>query len=415
MNRRDFIPLSGMAAWSGLTPAWPVTAAAAETEAPGVAPVDRDRHIRQYIPDFLDDYVRQMTFSLSFADQNFPDFNAWKREARAKSFELIGYDPPAVDFAPEVLREEDRGVYVQQKITFAASPWYRVPAYLLIPRGTGPFPAIVNLHDHGAFFLYGKEKLVATEADHNPGLRAFKETSYAGRSTAHELAQRGYVVLVIDALFWGERAPRGCGEERFDLNSREGVQAWNAAAYQTAGPTSANLLNAGLSWCSVLLRDDLQSVEFLASRPFVDSRRIGSCGLSVGCFRSWHLAALSDLIQASANICWMTQIQTQLLERCNLSTSIGAMSMVIPGIMRYLDYPDLASLVCPKPALFFNGRRDGLFPVSSVERAFAKMRKVWDSQGVGDRLYLRLWDVPHEFNVEMQEEAFAWLDRWLQV
>jgi dienelactone hydrolase len=319
-----------------------------------------------------------------------------------------------VDFALEVLHEEDRGDYVQQKITFAVSPWYRVPAYLLLPKVPGPCPAIVNLHDHGAFFLYGKEKVVATAADHNPGLKSFKETCYGGRSTAHELARRGYVVLVIDGLFWGERASRGFGEERFDLNTVEGVQAWNAAAYQTAGSTSANLLNAGLSWCSILLRDDLRSAEFLASLPAVDARRIGCCGLSMGCFRSWHLAALSDLIQASVNICWMTDIKTQLLERCNLSTSIGAMSMIIPGIMRYLDYADFASLICPRPALFFNGRRDGLFPIPSVERAYATMRKVWDSQGVGDRLHVRLWDVPHEFNAEMQEEAFAWLDRWLK-
>jgi hypothetical protein len=89
MNRRDFMQLSGMAALSGLTPAWPALAGAAGTEAPGVAPVDRDRHIRQFIPDFLDDYVRQMAFPLSFADHPFPDFEAWKREARAKSLELM--------------------------------------------------------------------------------------------------------------------------------------------------------------------------------------------------------------------------------------------------------------------------------------------------------------------------------------
>jgi hypothetical protein len=39
---------------------------------------------------------------------------------------------------------------------------------------------------------------------------------------------------------------------------------------------------------------------------------------------------------------------------------------------------------------------------------------VWESQGVRDRLETKLWDVPHEFNAEMQEEAFAWLDRQLK-
>ena len=99
MNRRDFMQLSGMAALSGLTPAWPALAGAAGTEAPGVAPVDRDRHIRQFIPDFLDDYVRQMAFPLSFADHPFPDFEAWKREARAKSLELI-WNPKGGNYSP---------------------------------------------------------------------------------------------------------------------------------------------------------------------------------------------------------------------------------------------------------------------------------------------------------------------------
>jgi len=413
INRRDFFQLSGLSALGVLAlgfEGWGGRPAAAQ----GGVPMDIDRHIREFTPHFLDDYVKQMTFPLSFADNDFPDFEAWKQEARAKALELIMYNPPEVEFAPEVLSEEDRGDYIQQKMTFAATPWYRIPAYLLIPKGDGPFPGIVNIHDHGAFFLYGKEKLVATEADSNPGLKWFKETAYGDRSTANELAQRGYVVLVIDGIFWGERAARGFGEENIDISTVEGVHEWNAACYGTAGAVSTNLLNAGLSWCSVLIQDDIRSAEFLASLPMVDAGRIGSCGLSVGCFRSWNLAALCDIVRASANICWMTDIKSQMLERCNMTTSVGAMSFTIPGIKRYMDYPDNASMACPKPALFFNGLQDGLFPVHSVEHAYAQMQKVWDSQGVGDRLYTRLWDVPHEFNVEMQEDAFAWLDRWLK-
>ena len=87
--------------------------------------------------------------------------------------------------------------------------------------------------------------------------------------------------------------------------------------------------------------------------------------------------------------------------------------MTHPGLFNYLDYPDIASIACPKPMLFYNGLQDGLFPVPSVEEAYSKMRKVWESQNVGEKLLTKLWDVPHEFNVEMQEEAFEWLDSQL--
>ena len=40
------------------------------------------------------------------------------------------------------------------------SRYYTVPAYLLIPDGRGPFPAINALHDHGAHFFIGKEKMI---------------------------------------------------------------------------------------------------------------------------------------------------------------------------------------------------------------------------------------------------------------
>jgi fermentation-respiration switch protein FrsA (DUF1100 family) len=92
----------------------------------------------------------------------------------------------------------------------------------------------------------------------------------------------------------------------------------------------------------------------------------------------------------------------------------SAFTMTHPGLFNFLDYPDVASLACPKPLLFFNGEQDALFPVSSVQEAYAKLRRVWESQQAGDRLVTKLWNVPHLFNRQMQEEAFAWLDKQLK-
>jgi len=59
----------------------------------------------------------------------------------------------------------------------------------------------------------------------------------------------------------------------------------------------------------------------------------------------------------------------------------------------------------------FNGEQDKLFPVHAVKAAYAKMQKIWDSQAAGDKLVTKFWSVPHEFNREMQDEAFVWLDQ----
>src|ERR1043166_2254263 len=89
----------------------------------------------------------------------------------------------------------------------------------------------------------------------------------------------------------------------------------------------------------------------------------------------------------------------------------SAFTMTHPGLLHLLDYPDIASLACPKPMLFHNGEQDRLFPVPAVQDAYAKLRQIWQSQRADDRLETRLWNVPHVFNRDMQDAAFAWLDR----
>ena len=65
---------------------------------------------------------------------------------------------PAPDnYNMEIIDTEKRNGYEIRRITFNLSSWYRVPAYLLVPQGKGPFPAIVMLHDHDGitnFSLY---------------------------------------------------------------------------------------------------------------------------------------------------------------------------------------------------------------------------------------------------------------------
>ena len=41
------------------------------------------------------------------------------------------------------------------------------------------------------------------------------------------------------------------------------------------------------------------------------------------------------------------------------------------------------------------------------------MHQVWSSQGVDSDLVTKLWDDRHLFNLEMQEEAFNWLEEKL--
>lgn len=353
------------------------------------------------------------TLPLSFLDQAHTEVEPWKQAGRAKLLELLHYDPPRCDPSPRLIERVDCGDYWRERIEFSTTPDIRVPAYVLIPKG-GPerHPAVLLLHDHGAFFVWGKEKVIGLPDEH-PALTAFKQTSYGGRSVGNELVKRGYVVMAIDMVYWGERRmllpgdpPEWHDREQMSL---EDVQNFNRRSSASTARFSVGLMESGITWSGVMFTDDLRSVDYLASRPDVDPERMGCCGLSVGGFRSAHLAGLHPRIRAAVVVGWMCSYPTML--QSHLS-SIGEWAL-IPGLQQYMDLPDVASMNVPGGLMVINGTRDGLFPLEGVHTAFDKIARVYAKAGVPDHFEGVLYDGPHEFNVEMQERAFAWLDRWL--
>ncbi len=354
--------------------------------------------VRKELPAFRDAQVARLTFPLAWENADLP-FCEWRTRARETYRAHLGPRPPLAAFAANVLASEDRGTYEARKIALNLSQDTRVVAYLLVPKGKGPFPAILALHDHGAHFSIGKEKLIRPFAVSDERLHDAEDwvgKCYGGRFFGDELAKRGYVVFATDMLFWGDR-----GRE-------EGIE------YESQEKLAANMFHLGVSWAGRIVWDDLRCAEFLQSLPEVDPERIGCAGLSVGAHRAWSLAAATDIVKAGAAICWMCNTRTLMQDGNNQTTGQSAFSMILPDLRNYLDYPDIASIACPKPMLFYNGEKDGLFPVSGVETCYAKLHNAWRGQGVEDKLETRLWPVPHEFNAEMQEAAFTWIDRWLK-
>ena len=352
------------------------------------------------MPVFYQQMKQQLTYPLAWGKAEEKDFAKWKAQARHVLAECMqNLQPAPKAYAMEVTDREQRDGYEARKIRFNLSEWSRVPAYLLVPEGKGPFPAIVLLHDHGAHFSIGKEKMVrpfhvAPEVMEDADQWASQ--CYDGQYVGDYLARHGYVVLAVDALFWGERG------------RKEGT------SYDAQQALASNFLQMGASWGAFINVDDMRSAEFLASLPFVDKERVGSLGFSMGAYRSWMLAALTDVVRASASICWMNTTEHLMTLTNNQNKGGSAYAMLIPALRRYLDYPHVASIACPKPTLFFNGTRDKLFPIEGVRDAYQEMEAVWQSQGASDHLVTKLWDEKHFFNKEMQKETLEFFDRWLK-
>jgi hypothetical protein len=89
------------------------------------------------------------------------------------------------------------------------------------------------------------------------------------------------------------------------------------------------------------------------------------------------------------------------------------LSFHINGLYRYLDMPDLAALIAPRAVLVINGSQDRLFALDGVKAAFDTIGRCYTKAGASGRSRCRLYDAPHQFNLEMQAEAWEWLGRWI--
>lgn len=348
------------------------------------------------LPRYVEQLKKELTYPLAWGNSGIKDFAEWKTAARAKVLECMMTPPKqAESYDCQVVGEERRDGYTARKILFNVNAYSRITAYLLIPDGKGPFPAVNMLHDHGGHLYIGKEKMVrpfdVDTAVVNDADR-WVEKLYDGQYAGDYFARNGYVVFSADAPMWGERGrEEGVDRSKYDI-------------------ICGNMMMLGRDLSAFMTYDDITGTEFLASLPEVDKSRIGCMGCSMGAYRAWMLAALSDKIAAAASICWMTVTDVQMSVK-DKKREYGGFANCIPALRQWLDYPHIASIACPKPMLFINGTRDHLFPVDGTQSAFSAMHDVWRSQNVDSALETELWDVPHSCGKALQQRALEFFNK----
>ena len=352
------------------------------------------------LPVYADSLIADLDYPLAWGNSDIKDFNAWKAAARQKVFDCMLTPPPAPEhgYEAKILFEEQRDGYKARKIEIRLSRYYTVPAYVLIPDGKGPFPAVNMLHDHGGHFFIGKEKCIYPLACEDSTV--IKDAigwskGYDGQFFGDYLAKQGYVVFSADAPMWGERGLKeGMKRNLYDM-------------------IAGNMMMYGIDLSAYMTYDDIAGTEYLAQMPEVDANNIGCTGWSMGAYRTWMLAALSDRIKAGAAVCWMVTADEQMGFKYN-RTENGGFANCLPGLRRWLDYPHIASIACPKAMLFINGTQDKLFPVAGVEKAFRTMHTTWESQGAASQLETELWDMPHSCGKKSQQRVLEFFNKHLK-
>jgi predicted esterase len=105
----------------------------------------------------------------------------------------------------------------------------------------------------------------------------------------------------------------------------------------------------------------------------------------------------------------MTTWRDYLLYKCWTHTWM----IYVPGLPRELDYPEVLGLRAPQPVLVQNCEHDPLFSLNEMQRADTMLADVYRKAGAADAYRGAFYPGGHRFDRRMQDEAFAWFERWL--
>ena len=317
----------------------------------------------------------------------------------------------------QIEREWEKDGVVGQEVSWSVGFGPRTHAYVLKPaNANGPLPGIVALHDHSDFKYYGKEKIADGPEETLPVLNDFRQIPYGGRAYANALAREGFAVLVHDVFLWGSRGfpydtMMGTMDSKtsalIETQSNE-IERYNTAAHFHEHRVSKYCNILGASMAGVVAFEDRVALNYLLSRPDVDSERIGCIGLSGGGNRAALLTATHDSIRATVIIGLMTTYQA-LLDH-NMSHTW----MLFPfGWARHGDWPDIAACRAPSPLLVQYDLQDHLFTETGMRDAHARLQSHYASVGKPDAYMGQFYPGPHKFDLKMQSGAFGWLRQQL--
>ena len=265
----------------------------------------------------------------------------------------------------EITRTIDRGSYTIQCLSYVSRPGVRVTGNLYIPKGEGPFPAVINLHGH-----WSQGRLAARV-----------------QMRGHLLAQLGYVVLCVDAFGSGERSPE------------HGVYSYHG------GLLGGSLLQTGESLMGFQVVDNMRGVDLLCSLPFVKKESIGACGASGGGNQTMWLAAMDERITAAVPVVSVGSFQSYVL--CS-----NCMCELLPGGLDIANEAQVLSLVAPRAIMPVNGVLDDnpAFKPAETRRTVDAAKRIFRAYGVPGNLRQMVTEEHHFFGPDVLRALVGWFD-----
>jgi dienelactone hydrolase len=324
--------------------------------------------------------------AMKFTGTTAGDAKKWQAAFGDKLKELLGPHRP-----PEKWKTTVRGVkefddHRREDLVLTAEGHPPLPVYLLLPRGKGRdpkrVPGIVAIHGHGA---HGHHPVAGR--DDLPGVA--KAIEGAHYDYGRQLARRGYAVAAPCLTPFGER-----------LTSKPGTGNSDMCA-----DTFIRMQILGKLLMSENLRDCLWAIELLATHAEVDAEKLGCAGLSYG----GRMTTLTAAVEPRIKVAVISGALNVMQER--ISQPYGCGAQIIPGLLKFGDIPEIASLIAPRHCLWETGANDALIKPAEADDALARMRRVFKALGAEDRLQRDRFDGGHVWHGEV---AYQLLEKVLK-
>jgi len=300
-----------------------------------------------------------------------------RRQETLRSAFLAALDglPERTPLNPQITGTLEREGYRVEKVIYEARPDHHVSANLYLPTGKGPFPGVLFPVGH-----YGNPK-AADEYQRACIL----------------LAKNGLAALSFDPIGQGER-----------------YQTMNSAGRPVAQGTSEHtLLDVGLllvGSCAArhFVWDGIRGLDYLASRPEIDPKRLGCMGHSGGGTQTSYLMALDDRVQCAIPSCFTTTIE-------KLYATVGPQDgeSCIPGqVASGFGHSDFSILRASRPTQLNTPARD-YYDIEGAWDTFRQAKRTYGILGHAERMDLFETDAPHSISKPGREASVRWMRRWL--
>jgi hypothetical protein len=312
-------------------------------------------------------------------EKNPAEFSAFQAQRRKELWSLLGDLPWGHKPGPAtVLATEKHDGYTLERLVLDLNGIEPVPALLLIPdQRAARAPGLLYIHWHGGMYDLGKEQLLA-------GVDA--QPAYAP-----VCAEKGLVTLAIDSWCFGER--------KHDENGGRGEM-----------DAFKQMLWYGQVLWGMMMFDEFRAFDYLASRPEVDSSRVGVLGMSMGATKAWWLAALEPRVRLCMDVCCLTDAE-ELIRIHNLSGH--GVYYFAPSLLKHFQTAQINELIVPRAHLSVNGRLDELTPPAGVERVRDYLLPLYQKYGKPEDCHIEMFDCPHQELPQMRQLIQEWMDTYL--